>query len=141
MKTRIYHLENRLGQFVDIDDEVPRSELIDELNRNADLLDQANETITQLRIALHNAQQSQETERLKSIKSRKSNNLAQKKSIQKARIVWARFSSTSAAFRKNLKSPKNLNISPKSKILALRRSQKRNHLQRFLLFRRYFFSV
>jgi len=59
MKTRIYHLENRLGQFVDIDDEVPRSELIDELNRNADLLDQANETITQLRIALHNAQQSQ----------------------------------------------------------------------------------
>ena len=63
MKTRIYHLENRLGQFVDLDDEVPRSELIDELNRNADLLDQANDTITKLRIALHNAQQ--ETERLK----------------------------------------------------------------------------
>lgn len=90
MKTRIYHLENRLGQFVDIDDEVPRSELIDELNRNADLLDQANETITQLRIALHNAQQSQETERLKNekiLKSGKNNNLTQKKSIQKARIV------------------------------------------------------
>ena len=53
-------MENRLGQFIDLDDEVPRSELIDELNRNADLLDQANETITQLRIALHNAQ-TQET--------------------------------------------------------------------------------
>ena len=90
MKTRIYHLENRLGQFVDIDDEVPRSELIDELNRNADLLDQANETITQLRIALHNAQQSKETERLKNekfLKSGKNNNLTQKKSIQKAQIV------------------------------------------------------
>jgi hypothetical protein len=49
LKTRVYFLEDTLSHYVDNDEEVTKDQLIYELQENQELLENANETITDLR--------------------------------------------------------------------------------------------